>query len=91
MAVQVQPMTMLYMSPEDFTMYLYKAMEKGKELERARSLDEDYITTKEAMEMLNISSNTTFYRLVRNREFTKTKAGVKKSEVLDYIERTKKF
>ena len=80
------------MSPDDFTEYLYKAMEKGRELEKARSLAEDFLTKEEVMKMLHLSSVNTLKDKIRNKEFKQYGERpklYKKSEVLAYIERTK--
>lgn len=89
---QYQPMNMVYMTPEEFTRYLYEAINLGKAKEQKRSLEEDFMTKKEAMTLLRMKSETSFYKLLNAREFNEYGSGRKlyrKKEILEYLERTK--
>lgn len=83
--------TYIAITREDLDDLLCQAIEKGKEIEKQRSLS-DFITREEAMKILGLKSVIAFCNKVKNREFSeygdKPKL-YKKSEIMKYLERTK--
>lgn len=87
--------TLVTMTPEQFTEYLSKAMDKGREIERREGIPIPYITEKEVMERFGYTKDE-LDRRVKRRIFKKFKDGNKKvfydlNEILSNIESNQQF
>lgn len=90
-----QPITLVTMTPEQFTEYLNKAIEKGKEIERQEGIPIPYITEKEVMARFGYTKDELDMR-VKRRIFKKFKDGNKKvfydlNDILSNIESNKQL
>lgn len=87
--------TLITMTPEKFTEYLNKAIEKGKEIERREGIPIPYITEKEVMSRFGYTKDELDMR-VKRRIFKKFKDGNKKvfydlNDILSNIEGNKQL
>lgn len=90
-----RPITLVTMTPEQFTEYLSKAIEKGREIERREGIPIPYITEKEVMERFGYTKDE-LDRRVKRCIFKKFKDGNKKvfydlNDILSNIEGNKQF